>query len=231
MQVFTFSCLAITTLLFISTAIIFWASDYAVNVLHGDHDMVLIVFVVVCLTGPVAGIILGGAIVQKFAGGYEGKHSVTLCIIFAASAFACAIPVAFIWNVYFFGVCLWAILFLGGAIIPNIQGVMISSLDNNLRAAGNSVSNILQNLLGFLPAPFAYGLIYDNTKETNPRLAMTITLWYSSAGIFFLVLVYIFRIRIFKAKESINKVDLAQKSQSQQAPINIDMEKVNVQAS
>lgn len=174
--------------MFISTAITYWASDYAISVLKGDHDLVLEVFVLVCVTGPVLGIILGGAIVQKFAGGYEGKHSIHFCIAFAIGAVIFAIPIRLFDGTAVFGVCLWAILLFGGAIIPNVQGIMISSLKNNQKAAGNSVSNILQNLIGFLPAPFIYGFIYERTKDTDPKLAMCLTLFYSAVGVLFLIL-------------------------------------------
>lgn len=144
------------------------------------------VFVIVCVTGPVSGIIVGGAIVQKYAGGYEGKHSITFSLIFALSAFASSLPINAATSIVQYGICLWAVLFFGGAVIPNVQGIMISSLDNELRAAGNSVSNILQNLLGFLPAPFVYGIIFQSTKDTNPKCAMMITLMYSLVGVGFI---------------------------------------------
>ena len=205
--VYTFSCLGITTLIFISTAVIFWASDYGINVIHGKHNQVLSIFVIVCITGPILGIILGGIVVQKFAGGYEGKHSILFCLIFAICAFVSAVPVRWISNVYGFGVCLWAILFFGGAVIPNIQGVMISSLKKDLRAAGNSMSNILQNLLGFIPAPFVYGILYDSTKESDPKLAMTLVLWYSSVGIVFMSLAMFFRYKNWKILEKLIKTN------------------------
>lgn len=153
----------------------------------------MIVFVVVCITGPVLGIIAGGAIVQKFAGGYEGKHSITISLIFALCAFASSLPINVATTIEEYGACLWAVLFFGGAVIPNVQGIMISSLDNQLRAAGNSVSNILQNLLGFLPAPFVYGIIFQNTKDTNPRCAMMVTLMYSLVGVGFIAAAMYYR--------------------------------------
>eukprot|EP00340_Litonotus_pictus_P005949 CAMPEP_0170525924 /NCGR_PEP_ID=MMETSP0209-20121228/11378_1 /TAXON_ID=665100 ORGANISM="Litonotus pictus, Strain P1" /NCGR_SAMPLE_ID=MMETSP0209 /ASSEMBLY_ACC=CAM_ASM_000301 /LENGTH=316 /DNA_ID=CAMNT_0010815455 /DNA_START=493 /DNA_END=1443 /DNA_ORIENTATION=+ len=193
--VYIYTCLGITTLLFISTAVIFWAPNFAENVLGGEHDEVLAVFVVVCITGPVLGIIIGGAIVQKWAGGYEGKHASTISLGYAALAFICALPIRNVEGIYSFGLCLWAVLFFGGAVIPNVQGIMISSLKPELRAAGNSVSNILQNLLGFLPSPFVYGLIYNYSKTFDKKLAMTVVLWYSIVGFAFLSLAAYYRFK------------------------------------
>jgi hypothetical protein len=104
----------VTTLLFISTAVIFWAPNFAENVLKGDHGEVLAVFVTVCVTGPVLGIIIGGAVVQKYAGGYEGKHSITISICYAGMAVLCSLPIRSVTGIYSFGLCLWSVLFFGG---------------------------------------------------------------------------------------------------------------------
>lgn len=192
-KVYLTTCLSITTLLFISTAIIFWAPDFGLVILKADHDVVLGGFVIVSLSGPVLGIIIGGSLVQKYAGGYEGKHSITFSVAFAFLAFTCCLPFRFITTIYQFFTCLWAVLFFGGCVIPILQGIMISSLKNDLRASGNSVSNILQNALGFLPAPLVYGFIYERTKNSDPYAAMSITLYYSFVGIFFALLAMYYR--------------------------------------
>lgn len=196
--VYLCSCLSITSLLFISTAIIFWATDYFFNVLNSGKENVLPIFILISLTGPVLGIIIGGAVVQKLAKGYEGKHSIFFCLIFGICAFSSTIPVSFVENKYIFAIILWSVLFFGGAIIPNIQGIMISSLQPDLRAAGNSLSNILQNLFGFLPAPFVYGIIYEYSKSTQPKLAMIVVLSYSIIGVIFIGIAMIFRYKYWE---------------------------------
>ncbi len=192
-KIYISTCIAITTLLFISTAIIFWAPDYSQHVLKGDHDVVLFGFVFVTMTGPVIGIIVGGAVVQKFAGGYEGKHSLTISLVFALFAFIFALPVRYMDTFFSFCCCLWGILFFGGCTIPNLQGIMISSLPHDLRAAGNAVSNILLNALGFLPAPLIYGFIFERTKKQDPKLAMMSVLLYSVVGLILLIVAFYFR--------------------------------------
>lgn len=193
--------MGITSLLFISTAIIFWASDFCFNVLKARHEEILSVFVIVCVSGPVLGTIIGGAIVDKFAGGYAGKHSISFSFIFAILAFACTSPIRIISGLYSFSLLLWGVLFFGGAVIPSLQGAMISSLNNDLRAAGNSITNILQNLLGFLPAPFVYGFIYEISKKSDPKLAMTVTLWSSAMGLIFIGLAMAYRLRNWKSSQ------------------------------
>lgn len=217
------TCLAITTLSFISTAVIFWAPNFAENVLKGDRAEVLTVFVTVCVTGPVLGVIIGGALVQKYAGGYEGKHASTFAVIYGGLALSCALPIKQIDNIYTFGLCLWGVLFFGGGVIPNIQGIMISSLNTDLRAPGNSISNIMQNAFGYLPAPFIYGVIYKYTKSYDQKLAFAITLWYTGVGVLFMAISLYYRFKLIsssvlltetlttevenKVKVDINKVD------------------------
>lgn len=80
-------------------------------------------------------------------------------------------------------------------------GVIISSVPNEQKAAASSLAVILMNLLGYIPAPFLYGIINDVTKDSNPRLAMTISLYYSVTGFVWMLLSVIFRVRLFKQKE------------------------------
>ena len=115
------------------------------------------------------------------------------CFIFSLLAFTASIPIMLIEKDYIFAVFLWMILFLGGGTIPIIQGIMISSLKPELRASANSISNTLSNLLGFLPAPFIYGVIYDNTKDTQPKLAMSMVLSYSGIGVILIGIAMFFR--------------------------------------
>jgi hypothetical protein len=50
-------------------------------------------------------------------------------------------------------------LFLGGFILPSLTGIMLNSVDDHLRGSANSVAMLSYNLLGFMQAPFIYGLI------------------------------------------------------------------------
>lgn len=188
-------CLGITSLIFVSTAIVFWSNDYCRNVLFAKQGEILSVFIIVCLSGPILGILSGGAAIDKFAGGYEGKHSLTFGLVFVCLAMACGLPVRAADTLYTFALILWGILFFGGASIPSIQGVMISSLKPDLRASGYSISNIFLNGLGFLPAPFIYGFIYELTKKNDQKLAMMITLYSSILGVIFIAFALMYRLK------------------------------------
>lgn len=56
-------------ILFVSTGIQFWLTDYFVYVLHFEREKVNIAYAVVSLTGPTSGCGLGGYILSK-RGGY-----------------------------------------------------------------------------------------------------------------------------------------------------------------
>lgn len=187
--------MGITSLIFVSTAIVFWSNDYCRNVLFAKQGEILSVFIIVCLSGPILGILAGGAVIDKFAGGYEGKHSLTYGLVFVSLAMASGLPVRVADTLYTFALILWGILFFGGASIPSIQGVMISSLKPDQRASGYSISNIFLNGLGFLPAPFLYGFIYELSKKNDPKLAMMVTLYSSAVGAVFIVLAMMYRLK------------------------------------
>ena len=107
-------------MIFISTAITFWTSDYLLDVRKVDPTLVLIIFIVTCVTAPTLGIIFGGIFVQRF-GGYTSKYSMFICFGFALGSSIVSIPVHFA-GFTIFAICLWLVLFFGGALIPNLMG-------------------------------------------------------------------------------------------------------------
>ena len=55
----------------------------------------------------------------------------------------------------------WLAFFFGGAIMPILTGIIITSLPQHLRASGNSLQLFFGTLLGYLPAPYIYGALED----------------------------------------------------------------------
>lgn len=186
-------------MLFIATVVVFWTTDYCYNVLHAKHHEVLTVFVIVCVSAPILGFLVGGILADTLCGGYTAKHSITLSLAFSVLSLISTIPIRMAPGLYSFGITLWIVLFLSSSVFPSLQGVMISSLSHELKAAGNSISTILLNLLGCLPAPFIYGFIYEKTKHSDPKLAMSLMLWLPSiASVIFIGLAVIFRLKNWK---------------------------------
>lgn len=91
-------------------------------------------------------------------GGYDNPTSVYAVFLFAATGIGAALVIPFVHNFIIAAILLWAVLFFGGAMMPGLTGIMMVSVPPWLRAFGNSNGEIIKNLLGYLPAPFMYGL-------------------------------------------------------------------------
>ena len=83
----------------------------------------------------------------------------------------CALPVPFL-EFYAVGPLLWLVLFFGGFIVPPLTGIMINSVPPKQKTSANSISNLLQNLLGYLPAPGLYGLVAEMTGGSKSKWPM-----------------------------------------------------------
>lgn len=196
---------------FVSTVITFWGSDYLENIMAFPHSQVFLTFVVICITGPILGIFFGGLIVQNI-GGYESKHSILYCIVTLAFAFVATLPLYWMNDIQVIGAIIWILMFCGGSIIPIIMGILISSLPTNLRASGNSVCNIFMYFLGWFPAPSVYAFIYQETKTTMPRLALSMTIGCSIFSIIFLCIAAIVRYKKFKDPNSQENLNLSRQN-------------------
>jgi len=170
-------CLALTFLYYIITGIQFWISDYWINTLKVPEEVVFISFGIISITGPVLGVVVGGNITTKL-GGYNSEKAAKICCIAAVFCLGCAIPIPFLDNFIIIAALLWFLLFFGGAILPAMTGMMLNTVEGSQKTAANSLANLSYNLLGYLPAPFVYGAIYDSGDGGNSRQAMA-TLMFS----------------------------------------------------
>ena len=69
------------------------------------------------------------------------------------------IPIPFSNNFPLFGVLLWFMLLFGGWLLPSLTGLMLISVDEQLRGSANSLSQFCQNAFGLMPAPIIYGIV------------------------------------------------------------------------
>ena len=97
-KIFVLITVSLCSLYFVVTGIQFWGTKYMMDVLEADHLVVLIVFVLLCTTAPLAGVFTGSWLMDHL-GGYKGKNLVSalkVCMLFGSAAFtfACiAVPV------------------------------------------------------------------------------------------------------------------------------------------
>ena len=193
--VFLFTGLANSVVFFGMAVIQFWGADYMQYVVGVEDEFVLLyVFSAICITGPPAGIILGGVIGSKI-GGYTVRKAIVICVGLCAMSCVFALIITLdSSHVAYFGIMVWLYFFFSGATTPLETGIVISSLPERLRGDGFSVMNFILNLIGNLPASSVYGLIYENTKSTHNTYAMFFTMSYNVVGLIFVILGMVFRL-------------------------------------
>jgi len=182
-KVYIYTMLAISSLYFVITGIQFWISDYLRNVLGEEKEKVFMSFALISITGPTSGVVIGGTILDRL-GGYTGKGALDFCLICGTFASLSAIPVPFLNHFMSICVLLWLVMFFGGALMPAVIGIMLSSIPKNMRAMGYSAAQIVQNFLGYVPAPVVYGFVVEMTGGENSRYGMILLMSWSSLGVF-----------------------------------------------
>lgn len=206
--VYMLSCLSSTSLIFISTGITFWTSDYMKQVLHESDDVIKFYFITVSLSSPILGILLGGLIITKFFNGYDGKYSilfVTTMLLLGSGL----IPVIYFQSTIFsFSAVLWALLFFGSSTIPTLQGISIGSIPIQLKHSANSLYNLILFLFGFSPGPFLYGFINDRIKTNNPKLAYMIMISFCGFALLFSMICGVIRYKKYDYYSKINEINI-----------------------
>lgn len=130
---------SISTIYFVVTGIQFWITDYMIEVLGADKNRVIMVFALSSLTAPILGVIFGGKISDSL-GGYAGRHALAYCTVNTALAAFFGLIIPFINSVVIVSFLLWIVFFFGGATLPTLTGLMISSVPKPLRNVANSVA-------------------------------------------------------------------------------------------
>lgn len=162
---------SITMLYYIITGIQYWASDYMIRIMKKEKTVVFVWFGILSITSPVLGVVVGGKIVTCL-GGYTTKKAVKMTVIIAFFCFLSGLPLPVTDNFALFLVFLWILMFLGGAILPSLTGIMLNTVPQNQRTTANSIAYLVYNCLGYLPSPFIYGAITDMGSGGNDRFAM-----------------------------------------------------------
>lgn len=67
-KLYIIGTLTMSVILFVSTGVQFWLTDYFVNVLKCDPTAVYIAYAIVSITGPTTGCGFGGFFISKIGG-------------------------------------------------------------------------------------------------------------------------------------------------------------------
>ena len=149
-----------------------------ISELKQKESIVFTLFIIFIVLGPVLGILAGSKVSTKL-GGYNSKKSLYLACMMATFCVFCAGSVSFVYNFALFMIVMWLLLFFGGFMLPTLTGMMLNTVEENLKTTANFIANLSYNILGFFPAPFVYGAICDIGDGGHERYAMR-TLMFSS---------------------------------------------------
>jgi hypothetical protein len=115
------------------------------------------------------------------------------CILGGLSVIS-ALPVPFTETFTIFAIEIWLVLFFGGAILPQVTGIMLNSVPESKRTSANSIANLCYNLLGYMPASAFYGLVssvvktikgYDDEESKIPLGCLLYTTLFTISLLFY----------------------------------------------
>ena len=130
---------------------------------------------------------IGGKVTACF-GGYNNVKAFYIMCVEGLLVICVAIPIPFTSSSVVILTLLWLVLFMGAAILPGLSGILLNTVDFELRTQAASISNIFYNLCGMLPAPFVFGII---AERVNRRAAMTQLMCMAPAAVVMLFIVFI----------------------------------------
>ena len=195
-QCFIFSSLSRACLFFIFRIIHVFLKKYTFEALNYKDELTFFYYYsLTTILSPSLGSLIGGAICNKFLGGYESKSSIWLIIFFGTCAiyFISLVRISIEFNyliIYIFGY-----FFCVSAFLPTISGYIINSLNKELKGFGSSFDSLIINILGKLPSPILYGMLNDKYKNEEPKYA-----WNKSLMIYYLGSIFIYLTCLFKWK-------------------------------
>lgn len=213
-KIFLFTSLGNSIAFFAMSVIQYWGDKYMDKVLEVSKSTRFIAFSCLVLLGPILGILFGG-IICSYLGGYGKRKVMVFVIISVILGSLISITTALYNNYIIFILISWLFLFFVCATIPPESGIIISSLDNNLKGDGFSLSNCIGNLIGNFPAPYIFSLFADffnNENEndyTHYRYAWSVSMCFNFLGVFFIIMagIYRFKIKGDLARDEIKDID------------------------
>ena len=200
-KIFIFMSIGNTVAFFGMRVIQFYADKYMELVLAVEQNVKFIYYTVLCLTGPILGVLIIGIVMQKI-GGYGSRNGMILILILNAIAAVVSIIFTITLNTFLSLASAWIYLFCLAAVTPLQGGVIIASLPKELKGNGYSVNMLFLNAIGSFPSSYVFGLICDFIKDNYDssnmryRTTMRIVMFYNFVGLVLIILAGIFRFRI-----------------------------------
>ena len=198
---YLFTTLATAILYFGLEILQFWGNNYLKDYKNINNKSKLFLFNVICVSGPTIGVATGGIITSKL-GGYSKKKTIFFTVILSIFCSVSGLLISEVPkenHLAIFCLCVWLFyLFLGGMIPPE-AGIIIASLDKDLRGDGFTVTNFICNLIGSVPSPFAFpffkDVVFKDEEKKWPK-AMFVCMLINCLNTVFIVVATIFRMRL-----------------------------------
>jgi hypothetical protein len=92
------------------------------------------------------------------------------------SAIACCIAILFVDSLGPIMTLIWLLLFSGGATVPSLTGIIVSSVDPSLRSFASSLSQLSFNILGFALSTLVPAAVMEITGSRDWGFS-TVVLW------------------------------------------------------
>ena len=200
-RVFIFSCIAKAIIFFVHEIVYIFFKIYTFEALHYDDEIKFFYYYsITTIAAPSLGGLIGGAICNKFFGGYESKKSIWIIISFGTLSvlFISVVRVIIQFNklmIFIFGY-----FFSSSAFLPTLSGYIINSLNKDLKGFGSSFDNLITNIF-VLTSPILYGLLNDKYKSVDPKFA-----WNKSLLIYYFETIFIYLACFFKWQTNNKKV-------------------------
>ena len=189
------------------------------EVLKMEKQIRFAAFGSLCLLGPIIGIIFGGFVCNKI-GGYQKRGSMVFIMILMLVSTIISTLIAIHKITFLFILSTGGYLLFLCAAMPPESGIIISSLENNLRGDGFALCNCILNLLGSFPAAYVFSIFADifrkRLSDNDPdqyRYAWIISMLYNVVGLLFIIIAGIYR---FKIKGDLSKEEKEDEELSQQ---------------
>ena len=214
-KIYIFMSIGNTIAFFGMRIIQFYADKYMEVVLNVEPEAKHVYFIVLCITGPIFGVLIVGVIMQKI-GGYGSRKGMILIIILNAIAAFVSLLFTATLNTFVSLASAWIYLFCLAAVTPLQGGVIIASLPKELKGNGYSVNMFFLNALGSFPSSYVFALICDFIKDNfddsnmRYRTSMRIVMFYNFVGLLLIIIAGIFRFRIK------GDLDIGQKDENKQ---------------
>ena len=153
------------------TCLHYWLSDFMRNVVQCEPFTITISYAIICISGPLGGII-ANYLLKPVLGSYESRKASWPLVVLQIIASVFGICIGLMKQVLSITIVTIIFLIFNSSVIALIQGILISCVDKSLSGTGFAFANACTQILTAGPTPMVYGVINDKFKEKYPWLAM-----------------------------------------------------------